>query len=133
MGYAKYVLSKTGWFPKLEPNTGDVLDAACKVFEINTHKNGYYYIVPSRSNLSYLRVLADLFASNGVILRPHKSKHYGCFVFCVPANGQQFIKDVRRLMKKPNDREEYQKFCEEYAKRKRSVLFPQLVNRIKRR
>ena len=133
MGYTKYLLSKTGWFPKLEPSVADVLNAADKVFEINTHQNGYYYVVPSRSNFSYLRALADLFASNGVILRPHKSKHYGCFVFRVPANGQQFIRDVRRLKAKPNDHEECRKFCEEYEQRKRTVLFPKLVNKIKRR
>ena len=133
MGYMKYVLSKTGWFPKLEPNVADVLEAANKVFEIKTHENGYYYVIPSRGNLSYLRTLADLFASNGVILRPHKSKHYGYFVFRVPANGQQFIRDVRRLREKPNDREEYKKFCEEYAQRKRTVLFPNFLNKIKKR
>jgi len=131
MGYVKYVLSKTGWFPKLEPNAADVLDAADKVFEINTHENGYYYIVPSRNNLSYLRNMVDLFASNGVILRPHKSDHYSCFVFRVPANGQQFIRDVRRLKEKPNDHEEFRKFKEEYDKRKRTVLLPGLVNRVK--
>ena len=133
MSYTKYLLSKTGWFPKLEPNVADVLNAANKVFEINTHENGYYYIVPSHNNLSYLRTLADLFSSNGVILRPHKSNHYSGFVFRVPANGQQFIRDVRRLMEKPNDREEYRKFCEEYEQRERTVLFPKLVNKIKRR
>lgn len=133
MGYMKYVLSKTGWFPKLEPNAADVLNAAGKVFEINTHENGYYYIIPSRNNLSYLCDMVDLFASNGVILRPHTSKHYDCLVFRVPANGQQFIRDVRRLKQKPNDHEEYRKFSEEYDKRERTVLFPKLVNRIKRR
>ena len=133
MSYTKYLLSKTGWFPKLEPNAADALNAASRVFEINTHENGYYYVVPSRNDWSYLRTLADLFASNGVILRPHRSKHYGSFVFRVPADGQQFIKDVRRLMEKPNDREEYRKFCEEYEQRERTVLFPKLVNKIKRR
>lgn len=133
MGYAKYVLSKTGWFPRLEPNAADALEAAGRVFEINTHKNGYYYIVPSRDNWSYLCNLADIFASNGVILRPHKSRHYGCVVFRVPANGQQFIKDVRRLMEKPNDHDEYLDFCKEYEQRKRTVLFPRIVNRIRRR
>ena len=46
MGYAKYVLSQTGLFPRWEPNAAGALDAANKVFEIKYHENGYYYIIP---------------------------------------------------------------------------------------
>ncbi|MBR6363527.1 MAG: hypothetical protein IKS08_00345 [Alphaproteobacteria bacterium] len=132
MGYAKYVLSQTGLFPRWEPNAAGALDAANKVFEIKYHENGYYYIIPSKTDLRYLYDMVDIFASNGVILRPHKSGHYRCFVFRVPNNGQQFIKDVRHLIENPSESERT-KYCREYAQRKRTVLFPNFVNKIKKR
>lgn len=144
MGYVRYVLSQTGLFPRWEPNAASALEAAGKISEIKDEQNGYYYILSDRYNLSYLCSVFEIFASNGVILRPYKSKDDGRFVFRVPNNGQQFIKDVKHLNEhpwdesysdKPSGKEaERTKYCREYVRtRRRQVLFSRIVNRIKRR
>ena len=130
MSYTKYVLSKTGWFPKWEPGANEVLDAANKVFEVKAKPNGYFYIFPQKNDLRYLRELVEIFKSNGIILRPHYSKHYGTFVFRVPNDGQRFVRDVMRVN---NDRGEFQNVLKEYEKREHKVLFSNLIERIKRK
>lgn len=48
MGYIKYALSKTGWFPKYEPKSADVSEASGKIFQIKLIQKGYYYIFPEK-------------------------------------------------------------------------------------
>ena len=119
MSYAKYVLSKTGLFPKLDPSAADVLDAVNRLYEIDEveTKRGhrYYYIIPLNDDLKYLRGLTDIFSSNGVILRPHRSKHYQRIVFRVPNRSQRFLSDVMDVYQ---DRAKYQNVLVSYNKKR---------------
>ena len=130
MGYTKYVLSKTGWFPRFNPCANDVLEAANKVFEIKLKENGYYYIFPDRYNIKYLRELVNIFASNGVILRPYKSHHYRCICFRVPNYGQTFMHDVHQVYK---NRDNFHKVMQEYNNHKQRILGQKLINMFAKR
>lgn len=122
MGYMKYALSKTGWFPKYEPKPADVSEASGKISKILPIEKGYYYIFPEkhvsdkRVKLEDLIALFDVFASNGIILRPHWSKYFNCFVLRFPNNGQKFIQRVKKLNDSGvNSTTVYQNITEEYA------------------
>lgn len=125
MGYIKYALSKTGWFPKYEPKPADVSEASGKIFQIKLIQKGYYYIFPEkhvsdkRVKLEDLIALFDVFASNGIILRPHYSEFYHEFVFRIPNKGQKFIQRVKGLNESGvNSTTVYQNITEEYTKEK---------------
>lgn len=118
MGYLKYLLYKTDHFPKYEPDVADVLNTAIKVHEVKlvTTPNGrqYFYVFPMRRDWSYLSEILRLFASNGIILRPHRSHHYEGMVLRVPDRGQEFMKNV---MDVSNDKDAFQKLVlQKYAK-----------------
>jgi len=106
MVYAKYLLWKTGLFPKWEPAIEDVLEAAIKAHDVKCivtpNRRRYYYVIPDKYNVRYLRDLTRVFRRNGVILRPHKSWNYSSVVFRVPARDQQFMRDVMRVNKDTN-------------------------------
>lgn len=101
MVYMKYVLSKTGWFPKWERGVEDVLSAASMVFDvkpvITPRGRYYYYVIPNDHGIRYVHNMLRLFRANGVILRPHRSRKYSSVVFRVPIRGQQFMHDVKRV------------------------------------
>ena len=110
MRYMKYLLYKTGHFPKYEPDVADVLRAAICVHEIKavvTPKGRhYFYVLPARQDWAYLSEVMRIFRSNGIILLPHKSRHYEGLVLRVPNRNQQFMLDVTRVNK---DSDEFQK------------------------
>lgn len=101
MVYIKYLLGKTGWFPKLEPKVEDVLIASDMVYAVKNvvtpHKVHYYYVVPAKYDIKYLYELLRIFRANGVWLKPHRSKHYNARVFRVRNKKQMFMYDVIRV------------------------------------
>ena len=107
MVYMKYVLSKTGWFPKWERGVEDILDAASMVYDVKNvvtpHENHYYYVMTDNYSIRHLHGMLRLFRANGVFLRPHKSREYSGRVFRVPNHGQQFMQDVMRVTKDVNN------------------------------
>ena len=134
MGYGKYLLSKTGLFPSLDPVAEDVLNAADKVFEVKdvvtSRRDRYFYIIPESYKKAYISELMSIFSSNGIILRPHHSKHYNCLLFRVPNRGQKFMYDVMRVC---NNSKEFQNVLQEYVTRKQKVLFPRLTQKLRSR
>lgn len=106
MVYMKYLLSKTGWFPKWERDVSDVLTAAVNSFDVKNIVTSrgwkYYYIIPKSYKTRYLYDLSRVFRANGVLLRPHKSHNYNSVVFRVPNHGQPFMRDVMRVNKDKN-------------------------------
>ena len=107
MVYMKYVLSKTGWFPKWERGVEDILDAASMVYDVKNivtpHENYYYYVMPNNYSIRHLHGMLRLFRANGIFLRPHKSREYSGLVFRVPNHGQQFMQDVMRVTQDANN------------------------------
>lgn len=101
MVYMKYVLSKTGWFPKWERGVEDVLSAASMVFDVKNvvtpSDRHFYYVILSDKSFRNIHNVLRLFRANGVILRPHRSHKYSGVVFRVPNYGQQFMRDVMRV------------------------------------
>lgn len=101
MGYTRYMLSKTGLFPKMEPDVADVLKAATMVHDVKyivTPRGGkYYYVIPVNNNLRNMVDVMRIFRSNGVTLRLHKSGHYKSWIFRTPSRGQRFMRDVMRV------------------------------------
>ena len=97
----KYLLYKTGKFPRYEPNVSDVLDAANAVHEVKDIKtpNGrnYFYVIPLNMNLRNLGDMLRIFRANGIILLPHHNGKYDGWVFRVPNRNQQFMQDVMRV------------------------------------
>lgn len=110
MSFVKYALSKTGLFPKWEPQITDVMNAADLVFEIHRAK-GDYYIVPAVLHRRDILKLMRIFRDNGVFLRPHNSRHFSCFVLRVPIRNQKFIK---RVISVKQDSNNFQKLLAEY-------------------
>ena len=46
MSYTKYILNKTGLFPKWNPRVEDIFDVA-RNYDVTTVKGlGYYYVIP---------------------------------------------------------------------------------------
>ena len=107
MVYMKYVLSKTGWFPKWERGVEDILDAASMVYDVKNivtpHKNHYYYVMTDNYSIRHLHGMLRLFRANGIFLRPHKSREYSGLVFRVPNHGQRFMQDVMRVTQDANN------------------------------
>ncbi len=101
MVYMKYVLSKTGWFPKWERGVEDVLSAASMVFDVKNvvtpSDRHFYYVILSDKSFRNIHDVLRLFRANGVILRPHRSHKYSGVVFRVPNHGQKFMRDVMRV------------------------------------
>ena len=98
MIFMKYVLSKTGLFPKWEPQVSDVLEVALNSHEVKRVRTKrrikYFYIIPMMSNAAVVDSLVRKCRANGVILRRHYSKHYNTIVYRVRDRDQQFMRDV---------------------------------------
>ena len=107
MIYAKYLLSKTGLFPKWEPQVSDVLRAAFRAYEVKdvTTSRGrrYYYVIPMDNNLGHMYDMVCVFRANGVILRPCRGEGGGTVAFRVPNRGQEFMRDVLRVNQNANN------------------------------
>lgn len=101
MVYMKYLLSKTGMFPKWEPQVSDVLRAAFQAHEIKNvitpSGKSYYYVIPADSNFRHVYELVRVFRANGIILMPHRSRKYNSIVFRVHNRGQRFMYDAMRV------------------------------------
>lgn len=134
MVYAKYLLWKTGVFPKWEPRVDDVLYAAIKAHEVKfvvtPHKHGYYYVIPANYNIEYLYNLVRVFRANGIILRPHRSHNYNSIVFRVPAHGQSFIRDVVRVS---HDADNFKQVLTERGINPDNVNIRDMIDRIKQK
>lgn len=115
MVYMKYILSKTGWFPKWERGIEDVLNAASMVYDVKDvvtpRRNRYYYVIPNDYNIRHMWDMLRVFRANGVILRPHRSGNYNSLVFRVPNHGQRFMRDVMRVSQ---DADNFQKVLSEH-------------------
>ena len=101
MAYVKYLLGKTGLFPKCEPQAYDVLKAAFQAYEIrkvqNAHGKTYFCVMPGTYNLQDIYNMVLLFRANGVFLVPKKPKESNnckTVVFWVRDRGQQFMQDA---------------------------------------
>lgn len=98
MVFIKYILSKTGLFPKWEPQVSDVLEVAldsCEVKCVKTPRGvKYFYVIPAFINSEVSAKILRKCRANGVFLRPHYSEHYNMTVYRVRDRGQQFMRDV---------------------------------------
>lgn len=134
MVYMKYLLGKTGWFPKLEPNVEDVLIASDMVYAVKNvvtpHKGRYYYVIPTNYRIRYLYDLLRIFRANGVWLQPHKSKNYHARVFRVRDKGQIFMRDVMRVCQ---DYDNFQKVLAERNVQMPSQSFQDLLKKLEQR
>lgn len=106
MSYTKYILNKTGLFPKWNPRVEDIFDVA-RNYDVTTVKGlGYYYVIPTNYDFRYICKMLHTFRSNGIILRPHRSRYYNALVFRVPNRNQQFMHDVIRVSQDWNNFEQ---------------------------
>lgn len=107
MIYAKYLLSKTGLFPKWEPQVSDVLRAAFCAYAvkdvITSRGRRYYYVIPMNTNVQHMYDMARIFRANGVILRPCRGMDGVSVAFRVPNRGQEFMRDVMRVNENANN------------------------------
>ena len=104
MAYVKYLLGKTGLFPKYRPQVYDVLKAAFRACEIrktvNSRGKKYYCIMPTTCDFKELYEMVILFRENGVFIKPKRTKENNrnqSMVFWVRDRGQQFMHDVFRV------------------------------------
>jgi hypothetical protein len=101
MVFMKYVLSKTGLFPKWEPQVSDVLEVALDAHEVKrvTTPRGakYFYVIPAFTNREVNVKIIQKCRANGILLRPHYSAHYNMTVYRVRDRGQQFMRDVTEV------------------------------------
>lgn len=134
MVYMKYLLGKTGWFPKLEPNVEDVLIASDMVYAVKNvvtpNKSHYYYVIPANYEIKYLYNLLRIFRANGVWLKPHKSKNYNARVFRVRDKGQIFMRDVARVYQNIDN---FQKVLSEHDIQTPSQSLSDLLNKLEQR
>lgn len=134
MVYMKYILSKTGLFPKWEPKIEDVLYAATKAHEvkyvITPRRHGFYYVIPANYDIRYLYDLTRVFRANGIILRPHRSHNYNSVVFRVPAHGKHFMRDVMRVSQ---DADNFQRVLAERGIDAGNVNIRDMIDRIKQK
>lgn len=104
MAYVKYLLGKTGLFPKYRPQVYDVLKAAFRACEIrktvNSRGKKYYCIMPATCDFKELYEMMILFRENGVFIKPKRTKKNNrnqSMVFWVRDRGQQFMQDAFRV------------------------------------
>lgn len=94
----KYVLGKTGLFPKWRPQVNDILEVALTAHEISRVRDYrgryYFYVIPAFPDRKMVSKLLQTFRANGVILHSHYSKHYGMTVYRVRDRDQQFMRDA---------------------------------------
>lgn len=132
MRFMGYLLSRTGLFPRFEPDVGDVRKAVNMLDDIEPiYKDGcffrlyWWYITPkNRQNRKEVRKLRQLFRANGVLLAPHHSWRCGDWVQRALDVDQPFLSDVyegykdRSCLDKIEDRRkrEIQKRSERFKK-----------------
>lgn len=131
MIYMKYLLAKTGMFPKWEPQVSDVLCAAFRAHEIklvtNKHGREYYYVMPMTHNTQQAYEMVRMFRANGVILRPCHDKENNRFVFRVRNRGQRFMHNVMRVNENANN---FQDVMAEYRARElKKTWFKQMFGK----
>lgn len=126
MAGIKYLLGKTGLFPKWEPQASDVLCAAFRAHEIRKVQNArgkvYYCIIPSERDFSEIYRMACLFRKHGVFLIPKKPKASNrteSIVFWVRDRGQQFMHDAFLVNQNANN---FQQVLSRYNNKKDTVL-----------
>ena len=109
MGFGKYLLYRATHVAKWEPQISDILDVVNSVHSIKEivtpRGRHYFYVFPVCFDFEHLSDLLQKFRSNGVILRPHKSRNYGELVWRVPDRKQKFISDVMDVI---NDKDAFQ-------------------------
>jgi len=122
----KYLLSKTGLFPKWEPDVYDVLKAAFMAYEIRKTRNArgkkYFCIIPSDRDMKEIYRMAHVFRRNGVFLIPKLPKETNrtqTLVFWVRDRGQQFMCDATRVNQNANN---FQQILQRYGQRKETTL-----------
>lgn len=107
MIYAKYLLSKTGLFPKWNPQAADVLRAAFRAHAVKdvvtSRGRRYYYVIPMDTNVQHMYDMARIFRANGVFLRPCRGTDGASMAFRVPNRGQQFMCDVKSVSENANN------------------------------
>ena len=117
MSFGRYLLYRATHITKWEPQVSDVLDVVNSVHSIKEvvtpRGRHYFYVFPVYYDFAHVADLLRTFRSNGVFLRPHKSRNYGELVWRVPDRGQQFMSDVMRVM---SDGDEFQKMLIQRSK-----------------
>ena len=131
MIYMKYLLAKTGMFPKWTPQVSDVLCAAFRAHEVKlvTTKHGreYYYIMPMTHNTQQAYEMVRMFRANGVILHPRWDGENKRFVFRVRNRGQRFMHNVMRVNENANN---FQDVMAEYRARElKKTWFKQMFGK----
>ena len=126
MVYMKYLLGKTGLFPKCEPQVSDVLRAAFQAHEIRKTRNArgkkYFCVIPATYNFKEIYGMVRVFRANGVFLIPRvpkKNNRNQSVVFWVRDRGQQFMQDALRVNQNANN---FQKVLPHYANKKETIL-----------
>lgn len=122
----KYLLGKTGLFPRWEPESADVLKAAFRAYEIrkfcNSRGKKYFCIIPGDRDATNIYHMAHVFRKNGVFLIPKFPKETNrieTVVFWVRDRGQQFMRDAIRVNQNANN---FQQVLARYNNRKDTVL-----------
>lgn len=134
MAGIKYLLSKTGLFPKWEPQAADVLRAAFRAHEVKivvkSHGRRYYYVIPFDYNVEHIREMVGVFSSNGVWLRPCISPDDGEIVFRVRDRGQEFMRDVMRVNENANNFQTV--LAERRARAQKNTVFKQMFGKFEK-
>ena len=126
MSYVKYLLGKTGLFPKCEPQIYDVLKAAFQAYEIRKTQTArghkYFCVIPGTYRLDDINKMVQLFRANGVFLvpkKPKKTNNCKTIVFWVRDRGQPFMQDTFRVNQNANN---FQQVMHRYNNRKSPML-----------
>lgn len=122
----KYFLSKTGLFPKWEPQVNDVLEVALESYEVKRvttpHGEKYFYVFPAFANSEVASKIVRKCRANGVILHRHHSRHYDTYVYRVRDRGQRFMHDVMRVSQHAGNFQEIMKRRETERANKKYIL-----------
>lgn len=125
MVYMKYLLGKTGLFPRCEPQAYDVLKAAFRAYEIrktvNARGKKYFCVVPTTYNRKEVYDMVRVFRANGVFLMPRKSKekNRSGIVFWVRDRGQRFMQDAYIVNQNADN---FQQVLAHYTQKKQTTL-----------
>lgn len=126
MVFMKYVLSKTGLFPKWEPQVSDVLEVALDAHDVKrvttSHGAKYFYVIPAFTNREVNAKIIQKCRANGILLRPHYSAHYNMTVYRVRDRGQQFMRDVMHVSQHTGNFQEILKRRETERANKKYIL-----------
>jgi len=122
----KYLLGKTGLFPRWEPESADVLKAAFRSYQIRKFRNSrgkkYFCIIPGDRDAKNIYHMAHVFRKNGVFLIPKFPKETNrieTVVFWVRDRGQQFMHDACLVNQNANN---FQQVLKRYTNKKETTL-----------